>query len=95
MLRSYRIREVEGDRYGGALVAQASEKPGVEYRAAERSRSDLYLDFLPLVNAGRAEALDVPRLVARGAIQWPGCPSQFCGHAPTPTALWPVMGTRP
>ena len=27
-LRSYRIRDVEGDRYGGAWVAQAFEKLG-------------------------------------------------------------------
>ena len=59
------IREVEGDRYAGAWVAQAFEKLGVEYRAAERSKSDLYLDFLPLVNAGRAELRDVPRLATQ------------------------------
>jgi hypothetical protein len=46
-------------------VEQAFEKLGVEYRPAERSKSDLYLDFLPLVNAGRAEVLDVPRLATQ------------------------------
>lgn len=65
VLRSYRIRDVEGDRYGGAWVAQAFEKLGIAYRAAERSKSDLYLDVLPLVNAGRAEVLDLPRLATQ------------------------------
>ena len=65
MLRSYRIRDGAGDRYGGAWVAQAFEKLGIEYCPAERSKSDLYLDFLQLVNAGRAEFPDVPRLATQ------------------------------
>jgi hypothetical protein len=65
VLRSYRIRDVAGDRYGGAWVAQAFEKLGVEYCPAERSKSDPYLDFLPLVNAGRAELLEVSRLATQ------------------------------
>jgi hypothetical protein len=46
-------------------VAQAFEKLGVEYCPAERSKSDPYLDFLPLVNAGRAELLEVSRLATQ------------------------------
>ena len=34
----------------------------------EQSKSDLYRDLLPILNSGRAELLDVPRLV-----------SQLCG----------------
>jgi hypothetical protein len=34
-------------------------------KAADRAKSDLYLDFLPLLNSGSAELLDLPRLIAQ------------------------------
>jgi hypothetical protein len=37
----------------------------VTYRPSERTKGELYRDFLPLVNSGRVELLDVSRLVTQ------------------------------
>jgi hypothetical protein len=37
-------------------------KRGIEYRVADKSRSDLYRDMLPAVNSGRVDLLDNDRL---------------------------------
>jgi hypothetical protein len=65
VLRSYRLREVTGDRYGGDWVRQAFGKHHIEYRCTEKAKSELYVDFLPLVNSGRVELLEVPRLATQ------------------------------
>jgi hypothetical protein len=62
-LRAYRVREITGDRYSGEFVAEQFRAHGVRYRAAERDRSALYLDALPLVQAGRVVLLDDPALL--------------------------------
>lgn len=54
-LKSYGIREVVGDRYAGAWVVEAFRKHGIVYRHSERTKSELYLDLLPLITAGRVE----------------------------------------
>src|SRR4051794_25302612 len=38
-------------------------KYGISYRAAEKPKSDLYSALLPLLNGGRAELLDHPKLI--------------------------------
>lgn len=62
-LRAYRVREITGDRYSGEFVAEQFRAHGVRYRAAERDRSAIYLDALPLVQAGRVVLLDDPALL--------------------------------
>lgn len=54
-LKTYGIREVVGDRYAGAWVVEAFRKHGISYRYSERTKSELYLDLLPLITAGRVE----------------------------------------
>jgi hypothetical protein len=60
LLKSYRVHKVSGDRYGG-------EWPRERFRVhlAEKPKSDLYRDMLPLLNSGRAELIDNPRLIAQ------------------------------
>ena len=65
VLRSYKIREVVGDAYAGEWVRERFRAGGIEYRTSPLSRSEIYLEFLPLLNAGRAKLLDNPRLVAQ------------------------------
>jgi hypothetical protein len=62
-LRSYGITRVVGDRYAGEWPREAFRKCGVEYRAADKAKSDLYLGLLPLLNSQRVELLDHPRLI--------------------------------
>lgn len=62
LLKSYRVSTVVGDRYGGEWPRERFRKHGIEYRVADKPRSDLYRDMLPAVNSGRVELLDVDRL---------------------------------
>jgi hypothetical protein len=65
LLRSYRVVTVTGDRYGGEWPAERFREHGIDYRPAEKSKSDIYREFLPIANSGRCELLDHPRLVAQ------------------------------
>jgi len=64
ILKTYRIFEVVGDRYGGAWPEQEFRKHGITYQAAEKDKSTLYLEFLPLMLSGRVELLDSKPLAA-------------------------------
>jgi hypothetical protein len=64
-LRRYGLREVMGDRYGGEWPRERFRAHGVEYRLADKVKSDLYLALLPLLNSRRVELLDNPRLLAQ------------------------------
>ena len=64
-LKAYRISTIVGDRYGGEWPSSRFSVHGVTYRPAELNRSELYLTFLPLVNSGRADLLDNPRLITQ------------------------------
>ncbi|HTV44846.1 MAG TPA: hypothetical protein VMF05_05985 [Stellaceae bacterium] len=65
VLRSYGISEVHGDRYGGEWPAERFREHRIDYRAADRTKNEIYVDFLPLLNSGRIELLDSPRLIAQ------------------------------
>jgi hypothetical protein len=65
LMKSYRIRNVAGDRYAGEWPRERLRVAGIRYEVSEKPKSDIYRDLLPLVNSGKAELLDVPRLVAQ------------------------------
>ncbi|RVD21019.1 terminase [Mesorhizobium sp. M4B.F.Ca.ET.017.02.2.1] len=65
VLDVYRISTVNGDRYAGTWVSDAFRKEGIRYIASERSRSEIYLDALPLLMSGSASLLDNTRLVGQ------------------------------
>ncbi len=65
LLRSYGISSVTGDRYAGEWPREQFRKHGVAYTLADRTKSDLYRDALPLLNSAQVELLDLPRLVAQ------------------------------
>jgi hypothetical protein len=62
-LRSYRIHRVHGDRYAGEWPREQFKKRGIDYQVADRSKSDLYVEFLPLLNSKRVRLLDHPRSI--------------------------------
>jgi hypothetical protein len=64
-LKSYGIDQVTGDRYGGEWPREAFRNHGVDYEPSERAKSDLYREFLPIVNSGRATLLDHPRMIGQ------------------------------
>ncbi|RDE07394.1 hypothetical protein DVW87_00395 [Sphingomonas aracearum] len=63
LLKLYRVGEVTGDRYGGEWPREQFRKQGVTYRLADKTRSDLYREMLPLLNSTRAVLLDDDRAV--------------------------------
>jgi len=65
LLKTYRLHKVTGDRYAGEWVAEAFRKAGVTYTASEKPKSALYGELLPLLNSGRVDLLDHPRLIAQ------------------------------
>lgn len=65
LLKSFGIVAVIGDRYAGEWPREAFRKFGISYELSSRSKSDLYRDFLPLINSGRVELLDHPRSIAQ------------------------------
>jgi hypothetical protein len=57
-----------GRSIAGEWPRERFQVHGIRYEPAELNRSELYLAFLPILNSGRLELLDHPRMV-----------SQFCG----------------
>jgi len=64
LLKSYRCYSVTGDRYSGEWVREAFDKHGITYRHSELSKSDLYLEVLPLFSQGCIGLLDDQKLTA-------------------------------
>ena len=65
VLKPYRCSEVVGDRYAGEWPREQFSKRGVTYKVSELTRSEIYLEFLPLLTSGVAELLDNPKLKAQ------------------------------
>jgi hypothetical protein len=63
VLKSYHCSRVTGDRYGGEFPREQFRKRGVSYVVSEKVKSDIYRDFLPLLNSGRVMLPRNDRLV--------------------------------
>ena len=63
VLRDYRCSTVEGDRYAPGFVEEGFRSQDISYRTASRTRSELYLELLPAVNAGSCILLDDTTLI--------------------------------
>lgn len=64
-LRRYHISRVRGDAYAAEWVASTFAKNGITYERSDMTRSELYLELLPLVNARQVQLLDDDRLVSQ------------------------------
>jgi hypothetical protein len=64
LLKSYRLRTVTGDRYAGLWPTERFETHGIRYEAAAKPKSDLYRDWLPILNGKRCELLDHPKAIS-------------------------------
>jgi hypothetical protein len=63
LLKSYSIVAVTGDRYAGEWPREQFRKNGIEYELAPKPKSDLYRDFLPVINSKKLDLLDHDRLI--------------------------------
>jgi hypothetical protein len=62
-LARWRLTSVEGDAWAPGFVEDAFRSAGVRYVKTDRTRSEYYLELLPLINAGRVRLLDRPDLL--------------------------------
>jgi hypothetical protein len=62
-LKAYRCHEIFGDRYSGEWVVEAYRKVGIFYRSSDFSKSELYLEALPLFAQGAVDLLDNKKLI--------------------------------
>ena len=62
LLRAYGVTRVIGDHYGGEWPRERFRLHGITYETSDRSKSELALTLLPLLNSAKCELLDVPRL---------------------------------
>jgi hypothetical protein len=65
VLRSYGLREVTGDAYSGEFVRELFRGKGISYNISRKSKSEIYIDLLPMLNSGRVALLDHPKMVAQ------------------------------
>jgi hypothetical protein len=65
VLQKYGIGKVTGDRYAGEWPRERFRRHGVAYVSAERTKSEMYRDLLPLLNSGAIELLDDRPLVGQ------------------------------
>jgi len=65
LLKSYGLQSVDGDRYAGQWPRERFRLAGIRYDLSDKPASDLYRDLLPLLNSGRTELLELPRLSAQ------------------------------
>jgi hypothetical protein len=62
-LASYNVGTVFGDRYAGMWPVEAFDKVSIRYEQLGRTKSDCYLDLLPMLNSGRIHILDHPKTI--------------------------------
>jgi hypothetical protein len=58
VVKEYGARSVVGDKYAASWCSSEFEGNGLTYKNAEMTKSDYYLEFLPLVMRGGVELLD-------------------------------------
>src|SRR5262245_29985579 len=63
LIRAYGIARVVGDRDAGEFPREQFRKRGIHYAVAEKPKSDLFRDLLPLLNSGRIVLPKPDRLI--------------------------------
>ena len=63
LMKAYRISKCFGDRYAGEWPREQFRKFGLNYEPSAKSKSELYIDLLPLINSRAVDLLDNSRLV--------------------------------
>jgi hypothetical protein len=65
VLKEYNIHECVGDRFAAGFTIEAFRKYGVEYRHSDKTTSDYFSGFLPILNSRRVQLLDHKRLATQ------------------------------
>jgi hypothetical protein len=62
LLKGYHISKITGDGYAGEWPHERFREHGIVYEPAQKPKSDLYRDMLPIINSRKIELLDDARL---------------------------------
>jgi hypothetical protein len=62
LCHAYGVHKVTGDRYAGQFPVERFSEHGVIYQPADKTKSELYVELLPLLNSKRVDLLDLPTL---------------------------------
>ena len=65
ILKSYRLTTVTGDRYSAEWVVARFRAHGIAYVTSEKTKSEIFLEFLALVNSDRVRIPNNKRLRAQ------------------------------
>lgn len=65
VLKSYGVTSVTGDRYAGEWPRESFREHGINYIPSTKPKSEIYRDFLPLLNSQRVRLLENERLVTQ------------------------------
>ena len=65
LLKIYGISKVMGDRYAGEWPRERFRTHGITYDLSDAPKSEIYQSFLPALNSGRVELLNLPRLATQ------------------------------
>jgi hypothetical protein len=109
LLKSYRISTVTGDKWAGGFPPEQFAKHGISYEPAAKTKSDLYLDLLSLLNSGRIvlprndrlvqQLATLERRTARGGKDsidhGPGAHDDIANPWPAPRCLLASPATTP
>jgi hypothetical protein len=63
LLKTYGVTKIVADRYAGEWPVGQFAKFGIRYEASPKSKSELYVELLPLINSGRIDLLDNTKLI--------------------------------
>jgi hypothetical protein len=63
LCKSYGVGKVVGDKYAGQWPVEAFGKFGIWYEHSAKTKNELYIDLLPLINSRRVALLDNARLI--------------------------------
>ena len=64
-LKRYNINTIVGARYGGEYPREQFSKFHIKYEPSAKSKSDLYVDLLPLINSARIQLLNQPKMLGQ------------------------------
>jgi hypothetical protein len=62
VLKTYKVRTIQGDRYAGEWPPEQFGRNGIQYDPSELTKSEIYQELLPLLNSRTVALLDNDRL---------------------------------
>ena len=65
LLKSYHINKITSDRYAEEWPRERFREHGISYEPAQKSKSYLYRDLLPVINSRKIDLLDDARLLVQ------------------------------